>query len=178
MSEDKKASKDSQKAADSPSNDSPPDRLSIDPGSRYYSEETLDRGIGIRFKGKERTNVQEYSISEGWVKMVVGKTVDRYGQPLTVKMKGEVEAWYKEEADDDSAVAESTEDATSEKDKPAAKSKTKSKAKSKTAAKGKSATKSKAKTTSKTKTRSKANTKANAAPKSQSMPRTQGKSGK
>lgn len=91
--------------------DTPPDRLSTDPTSRYYSEEALNRGVGIKFRGKERTNVQEYSISGEWVKMVMGKTVDRYGRPLTVKAKGPVEAWYR---DDDEDVAEGGEASESE----------------------------------------------------------------
>lgn len=80
--------------------DSPPDRLSTDPTSKHYSEADLERGVGIKFRGKERTNILEYSISEGWVKMVMGKTVDRYGKPLTVKSKGPVEAWYRDDNDD------------------------------------------------------------------------------
>lgn len=76
--------------------DVPPDRMSIDPTSKYYSEESLKRGIGIRFKGKERHNVQEYCISEGWVRMPAGKSLDRRGRPLTIKMRGPVEAWFED----------------------------------------------------------------------------------
>jgi hypothetical protein len=82
----------------------PPDRMSIDPGSRFFDEDGLSRGIGIRFKGKQRTNVQEYCISEGWVKMTIGKSVDRHGRPLTIKSTGPVEAWY-EDLGDDAPVA-------------------------------------------------------------------------
>ena len=74
---------------------SPPDRLSNDPRSPYYEAEILKRDIGIRFKGVEKTNVQEYCISEGWVRVEVGKTKDRYGNPMTVKLTGPVEAYFK-----------------------------------------------------------------------------------
>lgn len=74
--------------------DSPPDRLSNDPRSRFYDAAILERGIGIRFKGEERTNVEEYCISEGWVRVAVGKALDRRGQPMTMKYPGPVEAWF------------------------------------------------------------------------------------
>ena len=69
--------------------ESPPDRLCNNPASPFYDEAALARGIGIRFKDVERTNVEEYCISEGWVRMAVGKTVDRRGMPLTMKMNGQ-----------------------------------------------------------------------------------------
>ena len=72
-----------------------PDRLSVDPNSPYYNADILARDVGIRFKGIEKTNVEEYCISEGWVRVPVGKTVDRKGRPLTVKIKGVVEAFLK-----------------------------------------------------------------------------------
>ena len=72
-----------------------PDRLSVDPNSPYYNADILARDVGIRFKGIEKTNVEEYCISEGWVKVPAGKTVDRKGQPLLIKIKGTVEAFYK-----------------------------------------------------------------------------------
>jgi Protein of unknown function (DUF3297) len=78
------------------SDDTPPDRLSSNPTSPFYDEALLARGIGIRFKGIERTTVEEYCISEGWVRMAIGKTVDRKGNPLTMKMNGPVEAWFKD----------------------------------------------------------------------------------
>ena len=74
--------------------DTPPDRLSLDARSPFYKAELLDRGIGIRFKGEERHNVEEYCISEGWVRVPVGKSLDRRGQPMTMKVKGTVEAWF------------------------------------------------------------------------------------
>jgi hypothetical protein len=67
-----------------------PDRLSTNPKSPYYNEELLSRDIGIRFKGAEKTNVEEYCISEGWIRVAVGKALDRRGQPMTMKIKGEV----------------------------------------------------------------------------------------
>ena len=76
--------------------DTPPDRLSNNPTSPFYDEAVLRRGIGIRFKGVEKTNVEEYCISEGWVRMAVGKTVDRRGMPLTMKASGSVEAYFRE----------------------------------------------------------------------------------
>ena len=73
-----------------------PDRLCADPDSPFFNQELLQRGVGIRFNGKERTNVQEYCISEGWVRLVVGKTLDRKGNPLTIKLQGKVEPYLKE----------------------------------------------------------------------------------
>ena len=78
------------------STDSPPDRLAIDPASPHFDQTVLERGIGIRFKGKERTDVEEYSISEGWVRVALGKKVDRHGRPLTIKLSGPVEAWFQD----------------------------------------------------------------------------------
>jgi hypothetical protein len=76
--------------------DTLPDRLSTDPRSPYYNEELLQRGVGIRFKGAEKTNVEEYCVSEGWVRLAVGHTKDRFGNPLTVKLKGPVEPYLKD----------------------------------------------------------------------------------
>ena len=76
--------------------DSPPDRLSTDPRSPFHDQALLARGVGIRFKGVERTNVEEYCISAGWVRMAIGKTVDRRGNPMTMKLSGTVEAWFHE----------------------------------------------------------------------------------
>jgi hypothetical protein len=74
--------------------DSPPDRLSVDPNSPFFDEAALVRGVGIRFKGKERFDVEEYCMSEGWIRAPVGKTRDRKGNLLTVKLTGEVEAFF------------------------------------------------------------------------------------
>jgi hypothetical protein len=81
-------------AAMSDASDTPPDRLSTDPRSPWFNQELLQRGVGIRFKGVERTNVEEYCISEGWVRVAIGKTVDRKGNPMTMKLSGPVEAWF------------------------------------------------------------------------------------
>lgn len=75
--------------------DTPPDRISNDPRSPFFNEAALRRGIGIRFRGVEKTNVEEYCVSESWVRVAVGKTVDRRGMPLTVRMTGPVEAWFR-----------------------------------------------------------------------------------
>jgi len=75
--------------------DTPPDRLSNDPRSPHYDAALLERGIGIRFKGVERRDVEEYCVSEGWIRVAAGKALDRRGQPLTIKLKGPVEAWFK-----------------------------------------------------------------------------------
>lgn len=72
-----------------------PDRLSNDPTSPFYDESVLNRGIGIRFNGQERNNVEEYCVSEGWIRTAVGRSLDRRGQPMTVKVKGTVEPFYK-----------------------------------------------------------------------------------
>ena len=74
--------------------DTPPDRLSNNPRSPHFDMETLQRGIGVRFKGRERTDVEEYSISEGWIRVQAGKAVDRHGLPVTVKLSGPVEVWF------------------------------------------------------------------------------------
>ena len=71
-----------------------PDRLSVDPSSRHYDETMLARAVGIRLNGVEYTNVEEYCISEGWVRLAVGKTVDRRGKAMTMLLKGPVEAWF------------------------------------------------------------------------------------
>ena len=74
----------------------PPDRLSTNPKSPYYDEEILARDVGIRFKGVEKTNVEEYCVSEGWIRVQAGKTLDRKGQPLTLKLKGKVEPYFQD----------------------------------------------------------------------------------
>ena len=74
--------------------DIPPDRLCVDPNSPFHDADLLQRGIGVRFKGVEKTNVEEYCVSEGWVRLAVGKTVDRKGKQMTVKLQGPVEPYF------------------------------------------------------------------------------------
>ncbi len=76
--------------------DAPPDRLSTDPRSPFHDPALLERGVGIRFNGVERTNVEEYCVSEGWVRLAVGKTLDRKGDPLTIKLQGPVEPYFRD----------------------------------------------------------------------------------
>ncbi|RMH92903.1 DUF3297 family protein [Lysobacter pythonis] len=75
--------------------DTPPDRLSNDPRSKFHDETLLERGVGIRFNGEERSNVEEYCVSEGWVRVAMGRALDRHGQPITMKLKGTVEAYFR-----------------------------------------------------------------------------------
>jgi hypothetical protein len=75
--------------------DTLPDRLSTDPRSLYYDAEVLQRDVGVRFKGVEKTNVAEYCVSEGWIRVEAGKTKDRHGNPLTIKLTGTVEPYFK-----------------------------------------------------------------------------------
>jgi hypothetical protein len=77
--------------------DTPPDRLSVNPKSPHFDQDVLQRDVGIRFNGEERTNVEEYCVSEGWIRVAVGKTLDRKGNPLTLKLSGVVEPYYKTE---------------------------------------------------------------------------------
>jgi hypothetical protein len=72
-----------------------PDRLSVDPRSPHHVAAVFEHGVGIRLNGKERFDVEEYCLSEGWVKVPAGKTVDRHGRPLLIKLKGTVEAFYR-----------------------------------------------------------------------------------
>ena len=76
--------------------DIPPDRLAVNPRSPHFDAERLQRGVGIRFKDRVRTDIDEYCISEGWVRVQAGKSMDRHGQPLTIKLTGPVEAWYED----------------------------------------------------------------------------------
>ncbi len=78
--------------------DTPPDRLSTDQQSPYYNEAVLARNVGIRFNGTEKTNVEEYCVSEGWIRVAAGKTKDRRGNPITIKLKGTVEPYFKDPA--------------------------------------------------------------------------------
>ena len=83
--------------------ETPPDRLSTNPRSKFYDAELLERGVGIRFNGVERHNVEEDCISEGWVRFPVGKALDRHGNAMTMKANGTVEAWFLDEAGNDKA---------------------------------------------------------------------------
>jgi hypothetical protein len=75
--------------------ETPPDRLCVNPKSPWYDEAVLARDVGVRFNGAEKTNVEEYCVSEGWVRLAVGRTVDRHGNPMTVKLKGTVEPYFR-----------------------------------------------------------------------------------
>ena len=76
--------------------DSPPDRLASNPNSPFYDAAVLDRGVGVRFKGVEKTNVDEYCVSEGWVRLSVGNTKDRHGNAMTIKLQGTVEPYFRD----------------------------------------------------------------------------------
>jgi hypothetical protein len=80
---------------DQTTNDQLPDRLSTDPRSPYYDAAILSRDIGIRFKGAEKTNVEEYCVSEGWIRVAAGNARDRHGNPLTIKLTGTVEPYFR-----------------------------------------------------------------------------------
>jgi len=75
--------------------DTLPDRLSVNPSSPHYDEMLLTRGVGIRFNGQEKTNVEEYCVSEGWIRVAAGKSLDRHGNPMTIKLKGTVEPYFR-----------------------------------------------------------------------------------
>ena len=102
-------SKTPENASDAPLTDTPPDRLSLDPRSEHYDEALLGRGVGIKFNGQEKRNVIEYSVSEGWIRAPAGRSRDRFGQPMTVKLQGRVEPYF-----EDLAQAEGGEGAASE----------------------------------------------------------------
>jgi Protein of unknown function (DUF3297) len=97
--------------------DTPPDRLSVSPRSPYFGGKLLERGIGIRFKGKQRHDVEEYSVSEGWIRVQMGKSRDRFGQAMTIKLSGEVKAWF-EDVGEDGGAGGVTDDAPAENDGP------------------------------------------------------------
>jgi hypothetical protein len=78
--------------------DTLPDRLSTNPKSPHYDEKLLERGVGIRFNGGEKTNVEEYCVSEGWIRVAAGKSLDRFGNPMTFKLKGTVEPYLREQS--------------------------------------------------------------------------------
>ena len=81
--------------------DTPPDRLSTNARSPHFDMAALQRGVGIRFKGVERNDVDEYCMSEGWIRVQAGKAVDRHGQPVTIKLSGPVEAWWRDAPEDE-----------------------------------------------------------------------------
>ena len=83
--------------------DVPPDRLSVDPSSSHYNETALARGVGVRFRGVERRDVEEYCVSEGWIRAAAGKALDRRGQPLVIKMTGAVEPYFLAPSTDEAA---------------------------------------------------------------------------
>jgi hypothetical protein len=89
--------------------DTPPDRLSLDPRSEYFDEELLSRGVGIKFNGQEKTNVIEYSISEGWIRIAAGRSRDRYGQPMTIKLQGKVEPYFENPPEGEAQEGEASE---------------------------------------------------------------------
>lgn len=76
-----------------------PDHLSLDPRSPHFNQDVLERGVGIRFNGVEKTNVEEYSVSGGWIRVAAGRSRDRFGNPMTIKLKGKVEPYYEDQAD-------------------------------------------------------------------------------
>jgi hypothetical protein len=78
--------------------DTPPNHLSINPKSPFFDESLLERGIGIRFNGAEKHNVEEYNVAEGWIRVAAGKTLDRHGNPLTIKLRGTVEPYFRDAA--------------------------------------------------------------------------------
>jgi hypothetical protein len=82
-----------------------PDRLSLDPRSPYFDGEILKNPVGIKFNGQDKTNVQEYCVSEGWIKMAVGKSRDRYGNPMTITLKGTVEPYVEDQPAGDEGEA-------------------------------------------------------------------------
>jgi hypothetical protein len=86
-------------------NDTPPDRLSLDPRSPHFDESLLSRGVGIKFNGQEKTGVIEYSISEGWIRVIAGKSRDRFGQPMTLKLQGKVAPYFENPAQSEEGEA-------------------------------------------------------------------------
>jgi hypothetical protein len=84
-----------------------PDRLSLDPRSPHFDQSILEKGVGIRFNGKEKTNVEEYCVSEGWIKVAAGRSLDRYGRPMMLTLKGTVEPYI--EGDEKGPDADSAE---------------------------------------------------------------------
>lgn len=75
--------------------DTLPDRLSVNPASPHYNEEVLKKDVGVRFNGVEKNNVEEYCVSEGWIKVAAGRSLDRRGNPMTITLKGKVEPYLR-----------------------------------------------------------------------------------
>ena len=86
--------------------DTPPDRLSVNPRNAHYDAAVLSRGIGIRFNGVEKTNVEEYCVSEGWIRVAAGRALDRKGNPMTLKLSGEVVPYYERPAPGEAAPSD------------------------------------------------------------------------
>jgi hypothetical protein len=101
--------------------DTPPDRLANDPRSPFFKEDVLKRDIGVRFNGVEKSNVEEYCVSEGWIRVEAGKSKDRYGNPMTVKLTGKVEPYFKNETSEKAEPAAKPEKAAAKPEKAAAK---------------------------------------------------------
>ncbi len=89
--------------------DTPPDRLSVNPRSPHFGGDLLERGIGVRFKDRVRHDVEEYCLSEGWIRVAMGKSRDRLGQPMTIKLQGPLSVWF-EDVGETPAGGESTGD--------------------------------------------------------------------
>jgi hypothetical protein len=85
-----------------------PDRLSLDPRSPYFDADVLKAPVGIKLNGQEKTNVQEYCVSEGWIKIAIGRSRDRFGNPMTITAKGKVEA-YRESPGEESGESPASE---------------------------------------------------------------------
>jgi hypothetical protein len=85
-------------STDTPQRPELPDHLSIDDRSPHYHPQVLQHSIGVRFNGKDRQDVEEYCLSEGWIKVPAGKTLDRKGKPLLIKLKGRLEVFYTDPA--------------------------------------------------------------------------------
>ena len=81
-------------------NDTPPDRLSTNPSSPHYDAAVLERDVGVRFNGAEKNNVDEYCVSEGWIRVAAGKAKDRHGNAITIKLKGAVEPYFRAKSAD------------------------------------------------------------------------------
>ena len=81
-----------------------PDRLSLDPRSPHFDQPLLERGVRIRFNGQEKTNVEEYCVSEGWIKVAAGRSLDRNGRPMMLTLKGKVEPYFGETDGPDAAA--------------------------------------------------------------------------